>query len=75
MSFQILSSLTMVAQPVESSFNAGDPGNPLQYSCLESPWTENYSPWCPNESGMTEQLNYHTYWDKFSLEKKKTYLE
>ena len=32
-------------------------GNPLQYSCLEIPQTEEpglYSPWGPKESDMTE---------------------
>ena len=36
-------------------------GNPLQYSCLENPWTEKpgagYSPWGRKESDMTEQLH------------------
>ena len=36
-------------------------GNPLQYSCLENPWTEKlgagYSPWGREESDMTEQLH------------------
>ena len=35
-------------------------GNPLQYSCLENPWTEEldagYYPWGRKELGMTEQL-------------------
>jgi len=30
-------------------------GNPLQYSCLENPWTEEgYSPWGYKELDMTE---------------------
>ena len=38
------------------------PGNPLQYSCLETPWTEKlglagYSPWGHNQSDVTQQLN------------------
>ena len=58
----------------ESSYNVGDlgsipglgrfpgkgNGNPLQYSCLENPWTEElgagYYPWGRKELGMTEQL-------------------
>ena len=36
----------------------GGHGNPLQYSCLESPWTEEpgrlHSPWGPQESDTTE---------------------
>ena len=57
--------------------NAGDPGlipglgrspgegkgYPLQYSCLENPWTEKhagYSPWGLKESDITEGLSMHT---------------
>ena len=40
-------------------------GNPLQYSCLESPHGQRslvgYGPWGHKESDMTEQLNTHTY--------------
>ena len=35
----------------------GGHGNPLQYSCLEIPWTEalmGYSPWSRKESDRTE---------------------
>ena len=36
----------------------GGHGNPLQYSCLENPWTEEpgggYSPWGHKESDSTE---------------------
>ena len=36
-------------------------GNPLQYSCLRIPWTENlmgYSPWSLKELDTTEQLTH-----------------
>ena len=33
-------------------------GNPLQYSCLENPWTgEPGSPWGHKDSDMTKQLH------------------
>ena len=39
----------------------GGHGNPLQNSCLESPHGQRslagYSPWCREESDMTERLN------------------
>ena len=38
----------------------GGNGNPLQYSCLNIPWTEEpggYSPWGHKEQDMTQQLN------------------
>ena len=63
-----------------SSYNPGDRGsisglgrspgeghgNPLEYTRLENPWTEepgSYSPWGRKESDMTErrQCQYHTY--------------
>ena len=37
-------------------------GNPLQYSCLENPWTEEpsagYCPWGRKESDTTEPLHF-----------------
>ena len=40
--------------------NGEGSGNPLQYSCLENPWTEEpgggYSTWGHKESDTTEQL-------------------
>ena len=48
---------------VGSSPGEGD-GYPLQYSCLENPWTEEpgrgYSPWYCEKSGTTEQLTHYT---------------
>ena len=32
-------------------------GNPLQYSCLEIPWTEATRPSVPQKSDITQQLN------------------
>ena len=40
----------------EDSLEGGN-GNPLQYSCLENPWTEEsggYSPWGCTELDTTE---------------------
>ena len=41
----------------------GGHGNPLQYSCLDSPHGQRslagYSPWGHKQSDMTEQLNTH----------------
>ena len=41
--------------------SAGENGNPLRYSCLENPWTEEpgrlYSPWGCKESEATEQAH------------------
>ena len=57
-----------------SACNAGDPGsipgsgrspgegngNPLQYSCLESPMDRGgYSPWGRKESDTTDRLHFH----------------
>ena len=43
----------------------GGHGNPLQYSCLESPHGQRSlagcSPWCREELGMTEHSTVHTY--------------
>ena len=38
-------------------------GNPLQYSCLGVPWTEEagYSPWGHKESNKTERTHTHTH--------------
>ena len=40
-------------------------GNPLQYSCLRIPWTEEpgglHRPWGHKESNTTERLSMHQY--------------
>ena len=48
----------------------GGHGNPLQYSCLENPWTEEPSglQWGRKELDMTEVTEHsHTYFNKVML--------
>ena len=39
----------------------GGSGNPLQYSCLQNPWTEEPGPWGCKVSDVAEQLSLKCY--------------
>ena len=43
--------------PGSGRSSGGGNGNPLQYSCPKTTWTEKYSPWGRKESDTTERLN------------------
>ena len=48
--------------PGSGRFPGEGNGNPLQYSCLRIPWTEepgSHSPWGCKELDMTEQLTFN----------------
>ena len=57
--------------PGSGRFPGEGNGNPLQYSCLKIPWTEElgaaYYPWGRKESGTTERLHFHFHCMKISL--------